>query len=371
MPVNGLFVSSRGFLSEAAGGVQACTREFIEVLGAAGISLTILPVDDDRRWTTRLLRQINSSPFFRPAAPALLDQIKACVERTRFDYVFLNQEALSEFARDIRPLLPEGCRLVILSHGLEITDLVHTVRTRHRLPISSRIRPTVALALGSILMSERRTRDHVDAVCAISPFDADLERWLGTRRVTWIPRMVKPRPLEWQPVAGRLGFVGTLDHAPNLEGLVKVLEVMAQEGDRSRRIRIVGGSSRIGAWLTRTFPNAEVLGRLSDDALEAEAASWVAFVHPIFCLPRGCSTKLATAISWQIPIVTTPAGRRGYVWEQGQLLESEDPRAFVGLCRSLDDPVVADRVRQDVVLVARTSPSLASIAATVSRFFGK
>ena len=362
MAVNGLFVSSRGFLSEAAGGVQLCTREFIEVLGAAGITLTLLPVDDDRRWTTRLLRQVNSSPFFRLAAPAVLGEIKACAERTRFDYVFLNQEALSELAGGIRHLMPEGCRIVVLSHGLEITDLVHTIHAREHLPVSLRIRPTPAVALGSILMSERRTRNHVDAVCAISPFDADLERWLGTRRVAWLPRMVKSRPLDWQPVERRLGFVGTLDHAPNLDGLVKVLEVLAEENEASRRVRIVGGSPRIGEWLTRTFPNADVLGQLPDRALEAEAASWTAFIHPIFCLPRGCSTKLATAIAWQIPVVTTAAGRRGYVWERGQLLEAQDPRAFVGLCRSLDDPAVARQARQDVMQVGQSSPSLPSVA---------
>lgn len=345
-----------------------CTREFIEVLGAAGVTLTLLPVDDDRRWTTRLLRQVNSSPFFRPAAPGILGQIKSCAERVRFDYVFLNQEVLSEFAADIRPLLPKGCRIVVLSHGLEITDFVHIVRTRGHLPVNLRIRPTPAAALGGILMSECRARNHVDAVCAISPFDADLERWLGTRHVAWLPRLVKPRPLEWRPTAGRMGFVGTLDHVPNLDGLIQILEVMAEDRDSSLRMRIVGGSPHIGAWLTRTFPNAEVLGQLSDAALEAEAASWTAFVHPIFCLPRGCSTKLATAISWQIPVVTTLAGRRGYVWERGQLLEAEDPRAFVRMCRSLDDPVVARRAREDVVQIVQSAPSLASVATMMSRF---
>jgi len=102
MAVNGLFVSSRGFLSEAAGGVQLCTREFIEVLGAAGITLTLLPVDDDRRWTTRLLRQVNSSPFFRPAAPGVMSN---CSNESLMSIVF----AVILLRKCTRVLIPGCC----------------------------------------------------------------------------------------------------------------------------------------------------------------------------------------------------------------------------------------------------------------------
>jgi len=369
MPSNGLFISQRDFLAESGGGVQLCTREFIDVIRAAGVALTVLPFDGDRRLATRLLRAVNSSPFVRPFGPDLVPEIKRIAAETKLDFVFLNQEVLSSLAPLIRPFLPRSCKIVVLSHGLEHTDLLHNIRLRDRLPISSRTRPSAALLLGRILLAEQRYRPALDGVCAISPFDADLERWLGTRHVTWLPRVLSPQPLAWRPVAGRLGFVGTLDHGPNLEGLVDVLEVMAREATPSLSVRIVG-STDIGKWLAARFKHAEFVGPLSDVALLQEAASWTAFLHPIFCLPRGASTKLATGLSWQIPVVTTAFGRRGYVWREGGPLEADTAEAFVAACRSLD-PATAEKARQDVICAVASSPTIDSVATLMRSFLAK
>ena len=368
MPSNGLFISQRDFLAESGGGVQLCTREFIDVIGAADVALTVLPFDGDRRLSTRLLRAVNSSPFVRPFGPDLVPQVERLVAETKFDFVFLNQEVLSSLAPLIRPLLPKSCKIVVLSHGLEHTDLLHIVRLRDRLPISSRTRPSASLLLGRILLAEQRYRPALDGVVAISPFDADLERWLGARQVTWLPRVLSPQPLAWQPVAGRLGFVGTLDHAPNLEGLVDILEVMAREATPDLVVRIVGASD-IGKWLQGKYRHAEFVGRLGDEALSQEAASWTAFLHPIFCLPRGASTKLATGLSWQIPVVTTAFGRRGYVWQEGGPLEADTAEAFVAACRSLD-PAMARKVQQDVVRAVASAPTVGTVAKQMRGFLG-
>jgi len=365
---NGLFVSRRGFLGDDKGGVQICTREFVSAIGAAGVSLTMFPFDGDRPWSTRLKRLIDTSPFVRPFGDGLVGEIGRLAAKTRFDFVFLNQGVLSPIAPHIRPLLPGECKIVVLSHGLESTDMLHTIRLRGRMPLSSRLRPTPSVILGRVMLSEQQSREGVDAVCAISPFDVDLEKWLGTKRVTWIPRMVRPNPLDWRPAGHRLGFVGTLDHAPNLDGLVQILEVMAQDPAEHLRVRVVGGSRSIGAWLQRTFPNAEYVGPLDDPALDAEASSWTAFIHPIFCMPRGCSTKLATAIAWQIPIVTTSEGRRGYVWKDGEIPEADGPADFVRLCRALATDGLAAKVQQNIVRVANSMPSLAEVASQMREF---
>ena len=70
------------------------------------------------------------------------------------------------------------------------------------------------------------------------------------------------------------------------------------------------------------------LGPLDDADLRGEAGSWNCFINPLFCLSRGCSTKLATALSWEIPVVTTSFGRRGYVWNDGTLSLAERPAEF-------------------------------------------
>lgn len=326
------------------------------------MSLQTVPFDVKHTLWSRVRRLANASPFVGAFDPELVEEIRRLAATTRFDFVFLNQEVLASLAPLIRPFLPKGCRIVVLSHGLESTDLLHIIRLHRKMPLSHRLWPTPALLIGRILVSEQQSRPDVDAVCAISPFDADLERWLGMRRVGWIPRLVTPQPLAWRPVEHRLGFVGTLDHAPNLEGLVDVLDELAKEPASPLRLRIVGDGQSIGRWLQSRYKNVEVLGALDDPALEAEAASWTAFLHPIFSLPRGCSTKLATGIAWQIPIVTTPEGRRGYVWDDGALLEAETPAQFVGYCKALGNRDYANEVQQDVVRVSQSGPTLAAVA---------
>ncbi|MFZ5783673.1 MAG: glycosyltransferase [Pseudomonadota bacterium] len=325
--------------------------------------LSIVPFDHDRRLSTRLMRVFDSSPFVRPFGPALPMDIRRTAEEVRPDFVFLNQDSLAAIAPMIRPHLPAQCRIVVLSHGLESTDLLHQVRLREVMPSRHRFRPTIDVLLGRVLHSEQRSRRSVDAVCAISPFDCDLEQWLGTRNVGWLPRIVEPSPLAWQPAGNRFGFVGTLDHAPNFEGLFEVLGALHQAGAGSTEIRIVGGPSDVGGWFRDKFPMARYLGPLDDEALGREASTWTAFIHPIFCLPRGCSTKLATGMAWQIPIVTTPQGRRGYEWREGCLLEADTPREFVECCLSLQDGRVANAARADVERVVTSSPSLADVAA--------
>lgn len=366
MPATGLFISQSDFLAGTGGGVQICTREFMEVLEAAGIDLTPLPFEPDRRLATRLLRRINSSPFLRPFEPDLLRRIEVAVRKARFDFVFLNQEVLASLGPFLRSVLPANCRIVVLSHGLEPVDLLHFIRLRRRLPLSGRVRPGASVLVGRILLAEQRFRQSVDGVCAISPFDADLERWLGAPRVIWLPRVVTSRPLHWQPVPGRLGFVGTLDHAPNLEGLAAILEVMTRQQVSGVKVRVVG-ARRIADWLAARYAHVEVVGALDDAALAAEAATWTAFLHPIFCLPRGASTKLAQGLSWELPIVTTAFGRRGYVWGEGGPLEADTPEAFVIACRSLD-PTAAERLRREVQRAVASSPTVASVAAQMRSF---
>ena len=364
--LKGLFVTSRGFLDDRAGGVQVCTREFLDCLGAAGISLKVLPVDGDRSWPARLKRLFNSSPFLASYDPAVPGEVRTLATAEPFDFVFLNQEFLAPLAAKIRPYLAASCKVVVLSHGLEIVDMLHAVRLGRHLPLERRWRPSPAVVLGSTLLAEQRLREDVDIVCAISPFGAEMEHWLGTRRVGWLPRTIAAVPLAWRPVRGRFGFVGTLDHGPSLDGLVQVLEAFGKDRDEAAHVRIVGSPARLGGWLEKRFPFVSFLGSLDDPSLEAEAATWNAFLHPIFCLPRGCSTKLAQAIGWQIPIVTTAPGRRGYVWKDGNLLEADDADHFARLCRALIDDRVSSDVKGEVAKVAATSPSMTDVAAIMA-----
>jgi hypothetical protein len=363
---SGIFVSYRNYLDAPRGGVQVCTREYIEIIKAAGVDLRFCPFEGDRRLSTRILRRFVSSGYFRPAEPTVLDTVAQLAAESRPDFVFLNQVALAPLAHEIRDRIPSACKIVLLSHGLESTDLLHLVRLRRRLPLNGRVRPNSAIALGQAILCENTSRAHVDLVCTLSPFDAHLERWVGAAHVGWLPRVVNPEPLDWLPVGTRLGFVGTLDHAPNLEGLVEVLERLSLRDDVGRlRVRVIGGPVVTGRWLMQRYPLVDYLGPLDDSELRDEARTWNAFLHPIFCHPRGCSTKLAAAIAWEIPIVTTPAGHRGYTWMAGSLLLAETPNGFASICVELLDQGKAEEARQNVAQIAKSSPRIDDVAATL------
>lgn len=354
-----LFVSSGRFLG-GTGGVQAATREYRAVLEAAGFTVSVVAFEPDRRWSTRIGARCFSSPYWRPAEPGLVQRIAQDADRLDARVICLNQCALAPLARMLRPLLHPDSRIVLLSHGLESTDLPHTLRARRDLPLSGRFRPTGGVVLAHTHRVERTSRPYVDAVCTLSPEDAALEQRLGTVRVDWLPRLIEPAPLSWAPASDRVGLVGTLDHAPNLEGLVAVLRALPAS---TVRVRVVGGPPEVGRWLSATFPAVDYLGPLDDVALRQEAASWSAFLHPLFYLSRGCSTKLATGLAWQLPIVTTRLGRRGYAWREGGVVEAETPRAFVDAALRLLDPAEAARCRDRVIAASTSGPTLADNAA--------
>jgi len=359
--LNGLFVSFEAYLNPPMGGVQVCTREYIDVIRAAGIKLEFCTFGADRRLSTRLIRRFNTSRHFRPADPALFGRLRSQIEVVKPDFVFLNQCNLAGLALKLRSWIPEDCRIVLLSNGLESTDLLHLVRTARSLPLSPRLRPTPASALGRELMSESSFRKDIDLVIALSPSDVVLEQWVGAKRVAWLPRIVVNKPLEWQPTGNRIGYFGTLDHAPNLEGLVAVLNELEKRDTGSLRVRVVGRPQETGQWLMSHFRSVDYLGSLDDSSLAEEASSWNAIIHPQFYCARGCSTKLATGIGWHIPVVTTELGHRGYEWTKGNFVIATSAGDFAEQSLRLLDNRVASAARKEIVDLALSSPAIAGV----------
>jgi hypothetical protein len=356
-----LFVTHGRALSDVPGGLQICTREYRETLAAAGFALSDVIVEHDRRISTRLRQRLSFNRYPAQWRPSAVRTIAAEASRVNAGVVFLNLVNLAPLAAALRPVLDRGRRIVLLSHGLESTDLLHALRARAgKPPRWSR------LALGRTLLQEARQRRYLDHVFCLSPFDAEMEHWLGAHGVTWLPRTIPQRaPLSWLPRPGRVGFVGTLDHQPNADGLAAWLEAIAPRVTTDLSVRIVGGPRPAGEQIARRWPFVAYLGPLDDRALEAEASTWSCVVHPLFCYARGCSTKLAIAIAWQIPVATTPAGHRGYVWSDGVLPVAETPDALAALTMELSRPDRAARVRPDIALIASTAPRLADVAALI------
>ena len=210
--------------------------------------------------------------------------------------MFLNQVALAAVAGDLRRLAPAQTRIILLSHGAESTDLLHLIRLRRTLPISGRVRPTAAMALGRVIAAESATRRCVDAVVALSAFDVEIERWIGARRVGWLPRLIEPDPLDWRPHGARLGYVGTLDHGPNLEGLVLALDAMDAQLGPAARVRTWSADPRISARGSRLVSPALIIWA------PCSMRNWrrKLRVGTDFCIPSS-ARRAAAAPSWPRP----------------------------------------------------------------------
>jgi hypothetical protein len=268
---------------------------------------------------------------------------------------------LASISAQLRALLHADCKIVALSHGLESTDLLHALRLEGELQFALPKYFFGRQLLGDILLREVTYRSSLDLILCLSPFDVELEHWLGARRVVWVPRTITPAPLDWNPHGNRIGFVGTLDHPPNIEGLLIFLRSLSAKASAPIRMRVVGGPDRIGRLLMKRFATVDYLGELSDDDLRQEASTWNCFTNPIFCYPRGCSTKLATAIAWQIPVVTTTPGQRGYDWSRGALFVADVPDEFSDLCLKLMNVQMAQQARTQVSEIALSSPSIVDV----------
>jgi glycosyltransferase involved in cell wall biosynthesis len=361
-----LFVSPAPVLrtSGRVGGVQICTREYMDTLREAGYNLRVLGYDPDRRFLTRVRKTIWPRPYANNLPPELAERILA-EARAGVETIFLNLVDLTPLAARLKRGLGAKAKIVLLSHGLESVDYLHFLRARGFQEPFHRLGQNDLLTLSRKLVAECEHRRHIDHVFCLAPFEAEMERWLGARRVDWLPRTIPDHPVNWQPRYARLGYVGTLDHPPNAEGLVLFLRAFRQVMDPLVRVRLVGGPVKKANELAAQFPFLDYLGALSDRELHEEAGTWNAFLHPMFCYARGCSTKLAVALGWQIPVLTTPSGCRGYVWREGVLPLADTPEELARLAVNLLDPENAYAARDQITAVVRSSPTLAEVAAKV------
>lgn len=356
-----LFVSHTPTLQPGGGGVQRCTREYAEVLRAAGFHLDVVSFEPDRRFALRVKRRLFPRPH-RDFLPAdLAARCLARMETTRTNLVFLNHSETGPLAAELRARSPRPLRIVMLSHGLDSTDFLHEADLAGE---PTRRPRRAALGLGQLLFTEMGERPAFDAVFCLSEIDLNIERWLGSRRVCLLPRTVEDRPLNWQPVTGRMGTVSTLNHPPNWDGLKRFCTAVEFAGANGICLRVIGGPENLGRALAAAHPHVEYLGPLSDAELEAEAATWAVFVNPLFRFARGCSTKLAQPLSWRLPVATTRAGVRGYRWDDQHVSLADDATELAALALPLARaPGLA--TREAIRRIADASPQLADVAALV------
>jgi len=352
-------------MKKISGGQQICTQEYLKILKLAGFSLKIIEYEWDRKFLTRLKRHFFPLPYSSLLPSRLIDDIIEHVHETKATLIFLNVVDVAPIAKQLREKLDNQHKIILLSHGLASVDYLHEIRAKGGGKFFSRVGNFELQTLSRQLIAECEQRKYIDYVFCLAPFEVEIERWLGSKKTVWLPRTVSANRLNWQPNLNRLGFVGTVDHPPNGEGLILFLEALEKIVSPQIRLRLVGGPVNEATAIAKRFPIVEYLGQLTDTELEREASTWSCFVHPIFCYARGCSTKLAIAIGWQIPIATTPAGCRGYSWTQGNLPMPETPEELAKLAMKMVIPEFARSIQQEVVAIAKSAPTLAEVSSQV------
>ena len=357
-----LFSSASYALTPGGGGVQRCTREYLDVARLAGFEVELLPYDVDQSLGTKLRRRLFRRPYhdFLPKR-AYSDCLRA-FETSDAGWLFLNQVEPGPLAADLASRLPSDVRVAMLSHGLDSSDFLHYARFRGD---RNGRRPGGAWEswwLGRQLFEEMRQHRTYDVTFCLSETDQWIARWLGARDVVLLPRAVDFAPLEWKPVEGRVGHVATLVHAPNLEGLELLCREIGRQGAGQLRLRLIGSPRAKGEELAARHGFVDYLGPLSDEEMEKEAATWCCFTNPIFCYARGCSTKLAVPLGWRIPVVSSRAGARGYRWDEMLSPLADTPAELARETLRLADLAQAMEAKALCSRLADASPDMASVA---------
>jgi hypothetical protein len=344
------------------GGVQICTNEYLDVLRRAGFDVSVMDFEVDRRLSNRVDKRIRRRPYKNILPPGLEQKAFAAISSIEANVVFLNLVDLAPLAKPVRKQFGDKVKIILLSHGQGCADILHEIRVgcmdTENITASAR----ELLWLAGHLVEECDQRKYIDHVFCLSEFDVGLERWAGAHSVSWLPRIVASNPLPWSPVSERVGFVGTLDHSPNAEGLELFLRALEKRDGNQIKVRVIGGPERCGQKFACNHPNVEYLGHFNDEQLAAEAGTWMCAIHPLFCYSRGCSTKLATLLGWQIPVVSTPSGCRGYLWKEGQIPQAQTPDEFVELVLKSCNLSQAAAIQAEIKKVVASSPTVGSVA---------
>jgi glycosyltransferase involved in cell wall biosynthesis len=318
---NVLFITDENYVNqEIPGGVQLCTDEFLQYIRSAGFNPVIFAVKPTRSISKRFRARAGINVYDLYDFENYANAVAGVVSGNEIDLIFLNQLNLCPLIRLLKPLLPLSTKFVGLSHGNESGDYLHEINKFRRPGFLETWR------LGSMLNSERDFFTNLlDGTVVISSNEKFIDQWLGASHVLYMPRILRPSFLEVRNILKRVGFVGTLDHLPNSTGLKELCRQL-KSADFDGELRLIGSSGQTSSYLTSRYSFVNYLGRLSNAELEIEVSTWSVFLNPVFWYSRGSSTKLAQALNWGLPVISTPAGARGYDLSEMSIITSDDSK---------------------------------------------
>ena len=323
-----VFLTNKSSLySAVTGGVQLCSQEFLEILNKVdSIELKHYYVSFTKHIIQRILIKIGFENYSMYDVEKDKKSFIEFLRVNKIEIVFINMASLVRYAKPIKEVFGNEIRIILMSHGNHSGDFLHLI-SKPITKVSFLKKVSNKIRLGLLISTESEFRvKYVDAVVALSETEAQIENWFGAKQTLFLPRKLHSDFLKYNPIIGRVGFVGRLDHPPNLLGMEILLNEFKINTEKSIEIRLVGAPEKMGKLLEKKYSQVTYLGELSNDNLETEVATWALLLNPVWWYSTGASTKLAKAISWGVPIVTTTAGMRGYKWHKGNLLVADTPK---------------------------------------------
>jgi hypothetical protein len=367
--VKALFLSHEKLLLAGGGGNQICSREYHEVLTAGGFELVDVTYASERALGRRLRNRIAPSSYPDLVPGDYWSRVESSAKDAKVRFIFCNFSSFLPHAAALRRIADEvGARVVLLSHGLESVDDVHRMRIARAAYGHGRFRLVSAAHLAREMEQEAQGLPLFDHVLCLAEFEVGICRWLGAHSVSWWPRTFPVGgQLSWYPSGDRLGIIGTLDHPPNLEGAYLFCEAAAQLPSVPFRLRLVTRSKGVATELASRFDFVDFVGSLDDErALHAEVGTWSAFLHPIFCYAMGCSTKVAVGLSWGLPVLTTPAGLRGYRFSEGMPPMARTPADMAKTAAASVSLEAASKLREQSLKILATAPTVREVGADIA-----
>lgn len=332
--VKAVFLSDKKFLeAEIQGGVQLCTKEFLQYLELSGLHVRLFPVSSTRNIWVRIKVKLGLEVFSLYDFKDIAIELSKVIIRDNVNLVLINQISLSPIIPHLKRLLTPSVKFICLSHGNESGDYLHDITYYSHPSILRQWR------MGSLIANESRFfKNYLNGLIVISEHEATINSWLGAKQIFYLPRLLQNEFINHQPVSGVIGFVGTLNHLPNQQGIRLLSDELVKQSF-SGTLRLVGLPEAIGLELETKYPFIKYCGALNDRALVEEVSGWCVFLNPVFWLSRGSSTKLRQALNWGLPSLSTPAGSRGYdLIDKSSISESNDPSTFTSkLIASLEE----------------------------------
>lgn len=320
------------------GGVKNCTEDYISLLSTR-FTVIPFPVSYSQSILYRIRVKFGLNSYHDYTPYHYKNELKEVIIQNDIKYVFLNLSNTMTFASILKEEIQMDVKVILCSHGNESGDLLHQL-FRFNKGQNSLKRLIHSILFAKIIEKEVAFRlNLLDMVLTVSEVEEGLEKWLGAKRVFVVPRVLKSEATRWNPVEGRIGFLGDLSHAPNLDGVKSFCDALSLLENHNIKLRLLGNPTIIGCSLAQKYPFVEYCGFVPAEQIPDEVGSWSIFLNLVFYYSRGVSTKLAKGLGWGIPVLTTPYGSRGYNIPPGMLTSAETPSEMAKLTVKL----IADR----------------------------